>query len=378
MNKKILILGIALPIIVTMIGFGNECTTQAIKEQREYRYYMPQENEEHEGTWLQWPHSYTYGKSYQNGIEDIWVKMTKYLVKGENVHIVVYNNNERDRIEKLLKKENIDMRYVDFYVYENDDVWIRDNGPIFVYDENHELAILDWGFNGWGKKEPYKKSDKIPSKISNDLGIKNINLNEVVLEGGAIELDDSGTFLATKSSIINRNRNKNLSQAEIEDYMREYYGVEKFIWLDGVVGLDITDFHIDGFAKFYDKSTIITLDKEGLRDWGLSRKDINILLNSTNVNGEKYEYVYLPLTKDDVKLKNGESLGYPGSYLNFYIGNEVILVPNYNDPNDEIANEIIQNLYPSREVIGIDVRELYKDGGMIHCVTQQQPVVKNR
>ncbi|RDY25978.1 agmatine deiminase family protein [Romboutsia weinsteinii] len=374
MNKKTLILGLSLPVLFIMMGFTNKYEIKAIENQDKSSYYMPLEDEEHEGTWLQWPHSYTYGKAYQNGIEDIWVTMTKHLSKGENVHIVAYNNIEKNRIEKLLEKENIDMNYVDFYVYETDDVWVRDNGPIFVYDENDELAILDWGFNGWGRKEPYKKSDKIPSKVSNDLGIKSISLNGVVLEGGAMELDGNGTFLATKSSIINKNRNKDLSQSQIEDYIRKYYGARKFIWLDGVVGLDITDFHIDGFAKFYDESTIITLDKEGLRDWGLSGKDIKTLLNSTNVNEEKYDYVYLPLTRNNVKLKNGKNLGYQGSYMNFYIGNEVILVPNYNDSNDKIANEIIQELYPDREVVGIDIRELYKDGGMIHCVTQQQPV----
>ncbi|MEG1408842.1 MAG: agmatine deiminase family protein [Terrisporobacter sp.] len=376
MKKKILTIGLSLPVILTMMKFSKAYEAQGMTKEDEQIYYMPLEDEEHEGTWLQWPHSYTYGKSYQNNIEDIWIKMTKSLVKGENVHIVAYNNKERDKIEKLLKKENVDMNYVDFYVYENDDVWIRDNGPIFVYDENDELVILDWGFNGWGKKEPYKKSNQVPKKISEDLEVKNISLDEVVLEGGAMELDGNSTFLATKSSIINNNRNKNLSQKEIEDYISKYYDVEKFIWLDGVVGLDITDFHIDGFAKFYDESTIITLDKRGLIDWGLKTKDINTLLNSTNINGEKYEHVYLPLTKNNVKLKNGKNLGYQGSYMNFYIGNEVVLVPNYNDENDKIANEIIQDLYPDKEVKGIDIRQLYKDGGMIHCVTQQQPIDK--
>ncbi|EQF25549.1 porphyromonas-type peptidyl-arginine deiminase family protein [Clostridioides difficile CD160] len=378
MNKIISML--VLPLLLMMRGFTKGYESENINQNNQKKYYMTLEDEEHEGTWLQWPHSYTYGKEYQKRIEDVWVKMTKSLVEGENVHIVAYNNSEKDRIENLLKKENIDMSYVDFYIHKTDDVWIRDNGPIFVYDESDEIVILDWGFNGWGRKEPYSKSNQIPKKISEDLGIKSINLSEVVLEGGAIELDGSGTFLATKSSIINKNRNKNLSQGDIEKYIRKYYGVEKFIWLDGVVGIDITDFHIDGFAKFYDESTIITLNKKGLIDWGLKQKDINILLNSTNVKGKKYNYVYLPLTQNNVKLKNGKKLAYQGSYMNFYIGNKVVLVPNYNDPNDKVANKIIQDLYPDRKVIGIDIRELYKDGGMIHCVTQQQPiaVVKNR
>lgn len=380
MNKRILMLGLSLPLLLMIRGFTKVYENKNMNQNNQQKYYMPLEYEEHEGTWLQWPHSYTYGKKYQNGIEDVWINMTKYLVKGENVHIVVYNKSEKDRIENLLKKENIDMNYIDFYIYKTDDVWIRDNGPIFVYDESDELVILDWGFNGWGRKEPYSKSNQIPKNISEDLGVKRINLKEVVLEGGAMELDGAGTFLATKSSIINKNRNKNLSQGDIEKHIRKYYGVERFIWLDGVAGIDITDFHIDGFAKFYNESTMITLNEKGLVDWGLKQKDISILLNLTNAKGEKYNYTYIPLTQNYVRLKNGKNLAYQGSYMNFYIGNKVVLVPNYNDPNDKVANKIIQGLYPDRKVIGIDIRELYKDGGMIHCVTQQQPIdiVKNR
>lgn len=156
--------------------------------------------------------------------------------------------------------------------------------------------------------------------------------------------------------------------------MKEYLGATNFIWLDGVPGLDITDFHIDDFAKFYDQSTIITMKENDLEEWGVPNKDIQTLLKAKNALGKPYKYVNLPISKHNVILENGKDLGYKGSYVNFYIGNTVVLVPNYHDPNDKIANEIIQKLYPDREVIGIDVRELYKHGGMIHCVTQQQPV----
>ena len=111
-------------------------------------------------------------------------------------------------------------------------------------------------------------------------------------------------------------------------------------------------------------------------EWGVSKKDINTLMESKNINGNPYEYIYLPLSKNNVILDSGKKLGYKGSYINFYIGNDVILVPNYNDENDKKANAIIQELYPNRKVVGIDVRELYQYGGMIHCVTQQQPINK--
>jgi len=204
--------------------------------------------------------------------------------------------------------------------------------------------------------------------------MERINLNSVVLEGGAFELDGNGTFLSTRSAVTNKNRNPHLSKSEIEEYIEENLGATNFIWLDGVPNLDITDFHIDGFAKFYDKSTIITLRQDDLEEWSVSNKDIQTLMNAKNAFNEPYQYVYLPISKNNVILDNGKNLDYKGSYVNFYIGNTVVLVPNYNDPNDKIANDIIQKLYPDRKVIGIDVRELYKDGGMIHCVTQQQPV----
>lgn len=98
------------------------------------------------------------------------------------------------------------------------------------------------------------------------------------------------------------------------------------------------------------------------------------MLQAKDAEGNKYKYVYLPLSKNNVTLENGKQLDYKGSYINYYIANQVILVPNYNDPNDKIANEMIQKLYPDRKVVGIDVRELYKNGGMIHCITQQQPI----
>lgn len=123
--------------------------------------------------------------------------------------------------------------------------------------------------------------------------------------------------------------------------------------------------------------TIITLSKNDLVEWGLSIKDIKILLNAKNALGEPYKYVYLPISKHNVTLENGEVLEEKGSYVNFYIGNKVLLVPNYNDSNDKIANDPIQKLYPERKVVSIDVRSLYQHGGMIHCVTQQQPVKLN-
>ncbi|WP_212936908.1 agmatine deiminase family protein, partial [Bacillus hominis] len=158
---------------------------------------------------------------------------------------------------------------IDFFIAPTDDVWARDSGPIFVYDNNKNLKILDPAFNGWGKKTPYKNDARIRENVSKQSGIERIDWGKFVLEGGAIELDSNGTALLTRSAVTNKNRNPDLSEKEIEKYISDL-GVTNFIWLDGVPNLDITDFHIDGFAKFHDKSTIVTMKEDDLAEWGLS------------------------------------------------------------------------------------------------------------
>ncbi len=341
------------------------------------QYVMPEETAQHEGTWLQWPHHYTYGMFYRNSLDNTWVEMTQALVNSEKVHIVAYNTTERDRIITLLNNASVSLTNVDFYIYENDDVWIRDNGPIFVYDMNDNLTILDWGFNGWGGDTPYSKCDLIPSAVATDLSIPVVDLSAMVLEGGAIEIDGNGTMMATRSSITHSSRNPSLTEAQIENYMTSNLGITNFLWLDGVYGLEITDMHIDGFMKFANDSIIVAMNNADLLYWELTQADIDTLLTAKNANGEAYTFINLPLTQNDVTTEYGTNLGYKGSYCNYYIANTVVVVPNYNDANDAAANAIIQSIYPNRIVIGIDVRNLYENGGMIHCVTQQQPIDLN-
>ena len=153
----------------------------------------------------------------------------------------------------------------------------------------------------------------------------------------------------------------------------KYLGVTNFIWLDGVAGLEITDQHIDGFARFGNQTTIVTMAQNDLLDYDVKQSDIDKLYASKNKNGTAYSFLKLPLTQNNVVTTYGTTLGYKGSYVNYYIANNKILGPNYNDLNDAIANAKIQTLYPAKTVVGIDVRNLYANGGMVHCVTQQQP-----
>lgn len=351
---------------------GNGDVSNISNEQPPYS--MPEESEPHEGTWLQWPHHFQYGIDYRNSLDATWVTMAKELATSEKVHLIAYNQTEKDRIIELLNAQNIPMANMDFKIYKTDDVWVRDNGPIYVRDKNGSLVIQDWGFNGWGNKADYTNCNSVPAKIAADQGKTIVDLNSIMInEGGSVEIDGHGTLMACKSSILNDNRNPEMTQTQAEEIFRKYLGVTNFIWLDGQAGLEITDQHIDGFARFGNADAIVTMEQNDLLDFDVKQSDIDKLYAAKNKNGVAYTFLKVPLTQNNVTTTNGTSLGCKGSYVNYYISNNKILVPNYNDPNDATANAIIQTLYPKRTVVGIDVRNLYRNGGMIHCVTQQQP-----
>ncbi len=380
MTKMNLIVLMLLTVIFSCQEAEN--VTEPIIE-TEVMYVMPEESETHEGTWLQWPHHYQYGIAYRNSLDATWVSMTKELVSSENVHIIAYNQTEKDRIISMLNAESIPLTNVDFKLYETDDTWIRDSGPIYVRDKNGNLVIEDWGFNGWGNKTDVisglliqsDKCNTIPSKIANDQVMTIIDLNsEMINEGGSVEIDGNGTLMACKSSILNSNRNPGMTQEQAENIFKKYLGVTNFVWLSGQAGIEITDQHIDGFARFGNSTTIVTMEQNDLLNYDVQQSDINKLYSASDKDGNPYTFLKLPLTQNNVSTTNGTNLGYKGSYVNYYIANNKILVPNYNDPNDATANAIIQTLYPTRTVVGIDVRNLYENGGMMHCVTQQQPV----
>lgn len=354
---------------------GCEAEILMADDNNSAQYTMPEEGAPHEGTWLQWPHQYQYGKTYRNRLDNTWVEMCKQLVSGENVHIIAYDEAEKTRITKLLEQAKVPMQHIDFYILPTDDVWVRDNVPIFVKDQKGATVIEDWGFNGWGKKADYASCDKIPSEVGKLKQIPVVNLNKKMInEGGAVELDGNGTLMATKSAILNSNRNPGMTQKEAEALFSQYLGVKHFIWLEGVPGLEITDMHIDGFARFGNKHTIVTMSPKDLLYWQVTQQDINTLYAARDAQGKPYTFVTLPLTKNDVTTEYGKNLGYKGSYVNYYLANGKVLVPTYNDPNDAVAIAKLQQLYPDRKVVGIDVRNLYENGGMIHCVTQQQPL----
>lgn len=299
--------------------------------------------------------------------------MARALERHEKVHIIAYDQIERDRIIVLLQSGSVPLENIDFTICKTDDVWVRDNGPIYARDKNGSLQLQDWRFNGWGGKAAYAHCNKVPATIAVNQHISATGLNNIMVnEGGSIEIDGNGTLMACKSSVLNTNRNPGMTQTQAESIFTKYLGVTRFVWLEGRAGLDITDMHIDGFARFANSSTLVTLSEDDLDYWQVPKQDISTLYAASDKDENVYKQVKIPLTQKDVITTYGKNLG-RASYINYYVANDVVLVPNYSDPNDMVANRMIQELYPGRKVVGIDCRNLFANGGMIHCVTQQQP-----
>lgn len=198
-------------------------------------FYMPAEWQRHEGTWLQWPHDDTV-KGQQMHLEHIWLVMTKVLHEHEVVHIVVPDEHREDHVYQQLTYYGLDLSKIDIRVFSTNDVWARDSGPIFLVNQHGELAATDWNFNGWGKRYPYDQDTKVPAGISDMLSVPFFTA-PITLEGGGVEVNGRGTLMATRSSIVNANRNPGKSRDEIEKALRDYLNVEHFIWLSGKEGM---------------------------------------------------------------------------------------------------------------------------------------------
>ena len=381
-------------IVLLMTSFAA-CEPLSVKNAT-IKYTFPAEWEQYEGTWLIWPHDYgIITPEYVDMIDDIWLEMTKALHTGEKVHIVAYNAEERTRITTLLEEAGVDLAQVDFVLSETDQFWARDCGPMFAIDSEGKTVILDWGFNGYGRKdkfgpdveedlcwelpefvreeylENFAKDDKLAKNIASVIGIEQINLNGFVLESGAIESDGCGTIITTESCIINDNRNPGMTRTEAEVFFKTYLGATNIIWLEGTTDEDITDGHIDGLVRFVDEHTILTMTKEDYHEmyYYTPKGDYKKVINAKNTAGKKYDIVTLPITAEEV-----EWLGWRANYLNYYAGNDVVLVPVYNDVMDAEALRILGTIYPDKEIIPIYGEILALLGGGIHCVTQQQPL----
>lgn len=335
-------------------------------------YRMPAEWEKHEAIWLSWPHDSTDFSNRFDEVHKTYLRIIKTISNCETVNLLVKDNQTKKEIEDLFKKEKIDMERITFHVFHFADIWIRDYGPIFVINQN-KLAMTDWIFNAWGEKFKQLLNDtNIPGLISQTLNIPCFS-PDMVLEGGSIDVNGKGTLITTEQCLLNKNRNPNLSKQEIEKYLMEYLGARKILWLKKGIEGDDTDGHVDDIARFVNPTTLLCAfeDDKDDENYSILKNNFEILQNSSDQDGNKLNIVKLPMPGFIGADKNR----LPASYANFYIGNNAVLVPVFGHENDRKALDTIQNCFPTRKTIGIHCVDLLYGGGVIHCISQQQPAM---
>jgi agmatine deiminase len=336
---------------------------------------MPAEWEPHAATWLTWPHNRNSWPDAFEPIPGIWVRLVAALAPGEHVHILVNDDQAAHEVRALLHAATVAPERVTLHLVPSNDAWARDHGPTFLTrqaGDRIELAAVDWEYNAWGGKyPPWELDARVASRIAEIAGAR-IFKPGIVLEGGSIEVNGSGTVLTTESCLLHPNRNPHLDRKEIEAYLRAYLGVRHVLWLaDGIVG-DDTDGHIDDLARFVDRTTVVTVIEEDPNDdnHAVLRDNHERLQAMTDQDGRPLRVVPLPMPRP--QLHDGHRM--PASYANFYIGNRVVVVPTFDDPADAAALQTLQALFPDRQVVGIYSRELVWGLGAFHCITQQQPL----
>ena len=336
---------------------------------------MPAEWVPHRATWLAWPHNRETWPTQLETVRQVWVRMMQALAEREQVVLLVNDEQTREEVIVRLKKVGAAMDNISILKMATVDVWMRDYGPTFLTRESSEnpLAFNDWIFNGWGRKyRAYEDDDRVARDMATLLKVPVFN-HSVVLEGGSIEVNGAGTCLTTEQCLLNRNRNPDMSRGEIEQFLKDALGVSHVIWLgEGILG-DDTDGHIDDIARFVNPMTVVCVLETNSNDdnYAPLRENYERLQGARDQDGNRLSIVILPCPAPVYCA--GSRL--PASYANFYIANEVLLVPLFDDPNDYKALGILQELFPERRVVGLPCKALVAGLGAIHCVTQQEPSI---
>jgi agmatine deiminase len=339
-------------------------------------FAFPPEWHPHRGTWISWPRpeGISFPGRYQEAIEDI-ARLIRVIAAREQVHINVQNENYRRIVREFLQARRVPMRRVFFHLIPTNEAWVRDHGPAFVLRKRRgktEAAIVDWGFNAWGGKyPPWDSDDAVPTRIAKELKLPVFHPG-IVMEGGAVDFNGAGTIMTTTSCLLNKNRNRGLSKARIEKYLRDYYGQKHVVWLgEGIEG-DDTDGHIDDLARFIDARTIAIGIETNKRDpnYAILQKARGAIDRARDQDGNRFDVVELPMPRPIAY----EGQRVPATYVNFYFINGALLVPTFGQAQrDRTAIAILQRHLPKRKVIGVDCRALIWGLGAIHCFTQQQP-----
>ena len=338
---------------------------------------MPPEWAPQKAVWLSWP---VADPRHWGGAKRaiIWAKFAEIAAAISRFEPVMINAAGADHaaIFAACDQAKAVPERVQLFDHPHNDVWCRDHGPIFIkHRETGEVAVTDWEFNAWGGKfPPWDEDNSIPEKIAASLN-KRLFKGGMILEGGAIETNGAGQLLTTEAVLLNPNRNPNLSKMEIEQYLRDGLGVSEILWLERGIEGDDTDGHIDDLARFIDPNTLLACIDHDSNSPNREILEANLgrLRSFIGPNRRPFEVLELPLPQA-CEVPGWRLPTLPASYVNFLIINGGVLVPTFRqEHNDDRALSMIGEMFPHRDVIGIDCLDLVEEGGTLHCISQQQP-----
>jgi agmatine deiminase len=357
------------------------------------RYRMPAEWEPHASTWLAWPH---YRGDWPGKFEPIpWVyaEIIRHLSPHEPIDLIVNTAASEKQARKILAKANALSKNITFHRWPTDRVWTRDSGCTFTVTTDHvdaggsparpksrspqSLTAIKWRFNAWAKYSNYQHDERIGSRMAKAAHAPELRPmhqnSRVVLEGGSIDVNGNGTLLTTEECLLSKTqqRNPSMSRKDYEKLFSDYLGIKTVIWLNSGIAGDDTHGHVDDITRFVSPDTVVTAIESDPNDPNYEplRENIRRLRAATDQNGKPLAFIELPMPSPVVF----EGRRLPASYANFYIANGIVLVPVFNDPNDRVALDILADLFPDREIVGIYSGDLIWGFGAMHCMTQQQP-----
>jgi len=320
---------------------------------------MPAEWEPHEATWLGWPHNRTDWPGKFATIQWVYAEIVRKLAPAEIVRIIVGSRQHELSARRVLTRAGVDLTRVEFFRFPTNRGWTRDFGPMFVkrIDKRSKVAIIRFRFNAWAKYRNWQKDSEVPARAAKALDLTLFNARagdrEVVLEGGAIDVNGLGTLITTEECLLDKKtqaRNPHLSRDEIELALSENLGVTNVLWLGRGIEGDDTHGHVDDVCRFVDARTVVVCRENNSRDYNYAVLEENIerLKSMRLEDGSKLNVVTLPMPSPI--FFDGRRL--PASYANFYIANAAVLVPTFNDPNDRQALGILSEIISDRPVVG--------------------------
>lgn len=336
-------------------------------------FFFPPEWHPHRATWLTFPHNEaSWQGSKRQRMYPQYVAFIKAISAGEKVCLNVHNEAVRQLASNELLKGGVDLEQIEFLMTPTNDAWCRDHGPAFLINPStQKRLIVEWGHNAWGGKyPPFDDDDRIPIKVAEYLGLPYVQPG-IIMEGGSVEFNGAGTVLTSQSCLLNPNRNPHLTQAQIEQYLYDYYGMEQVLWVaDGIVG-DDTDGHIDDTTRFVNEDTVVAMVDPGGENEAVLNTNLKMLNAMRLLNGKQLNIIEIPmpapLVIDDFMT--------PASYANFYICNAGVLVPTYRSAQDQVALDLLSACFKDRPVVGLDATNIIWGQGSFHCLSQQEPLV---